>query len=312
MFNHVRPQLSRLSMFSRKLLQRFFSTELLPNFNFLLHLQNIYYFFYVTYIIYIYIINPLHDLYQLLLHHTSHSSSASCPSTLSTSLSHTSASSTSHAYMTYIMHTHTFLHKSCDSGCYAAVVTQELLNRFTGVNFRWPSCVWTSAKLLLLKFFELSFFSRQGQPGLIHRNVTLCEDCACRMHKRLLTCEFCLSWAARVCRTQKRAVKCKLSVAWCLPFARNEGLMSRTGNFESSDAQLCAKWRSNGKNWCKIAILDSRTSNANVGILQDQINHFERNEGGTSKTCVVFLKLRTQPFRTKWMSNVKTGVKLRF
>ena len=209
-------------------------------------------------------------------------------------------------------HTHTFLHKSCDSGCYAAVVTQELLNRFTGVNFRWPSCVWTSAKLLLLKFFELSFFSRQGQPGLIHRNVTLCEDSACRMHKHLLTCEFCLSWAARVCRTHKRAVKCKLSVAWCLPFAWNEGLMSRTGNFESSDAQLCAKWRSNGKNWCKIAILDSRTSNANVGILQDQINHFERNEGGTSKTCVVFLKLRTQPFRTKRMSNVKTGVKLRF
>ena len=38
----------------------FFPTELLPNFNFLLHLHNIYYFFYITYIIYIHIINPLH------------------------------------------------------------------------------------------------------------------------------------------------------------------------------------------------------------------------------------------------------------
>ena len=171
---------------------------------------------------------------------------------------------------------HTFLHMSCDSGCYAAVVTQGLLNRFTGVNFRWPSCVWTSAKLLFLKFFELSLFWRQGQPGLIHRNVTLCGDCACRMHKHLLTCQFCLSWAARVCRTHKRAVKCKLSVAWCLPFARNEGLMSRTGNFE--DAQLCTKWRSNGKNWCKIAILERQTQMLEFCKIRSTISNEMREE----------------------------------
>lgn len=100
-----------------------FSTELLPNFNFLLNLHNIYYVFYITYIIYIYIIKPLHGLYQLLLHHTSHTSSASCPSNLSTSLSHTSASSTSHAYMTYIMHTRSY------TRVVIAVVMQQLLHR---------------------------------------------------------------------------------------------------------------------------------------------------------------------------------------
>jgi hypothetical protein len=128
------------------------------------------------------------------------------------------------------------LHRSCYAGiaiqelwhtsCHTEFLTQEFLHRIPNPGDLLVSETYPAPTSQVLLNFLLW---QQGQLGGSLRNVTLCETCG----------EMRILWV------------------WRCPSARNEDESHQlvlTSSFETSDATLSHKWRSNGKNWCKNAI----------------------------------------------------------
>ena len=135
----------RLWRFYPKLLLRVSPKELLPNSTFT-SLHNISYFLAITYITYINFIYTTHIIYindivfshLLHLHHTHHLHQRHRLQTFTSSTSHSSSTSSTGAPCLHIPR------DSYNALC-TGVVTQKLTSR-------WSTCIWTPAKLLLLKF----------------------------------------------------------------------------------------------------------------------------------------------------------------
>ena len=255
--NHTPPDcLQRCYNHDRKVVPKapaksFFRTAA-AKFNVSLHLQSLAYIFHITYIIYINFSTSRTSLHQFHPHHMHHLhllylryiSFTSPTSSTPTSTSHlqlftssistwsTSTSSTSSTSIAQELLPQELPYRSYDT----QVVIQNSLHRSSCTGFQIQViCLYLKpTQLLLLKSSKLSPLA----AGAARRQLTK-RDPLRNMW-----------WNANF-------------VGVACPSARNEDESHQlvlTSSFETSDATLSHKWRSNGKNWCKKC--DFQISNA--------------------------------------------------
>ena len=145
-----------------------------------------------------------------------------------------------------------------DRSCYTGVVIQELLHTSLlpgDLRYVHLNSYKTSAPRVLLN----SLFWRQGQPGHVHRNVTLCGGRGYQTHECVVKCEFSWGWARDPLR--RSCVSCVSDARAWRPSA---GIVASNAwtcvvKCEFSEFSVAVwQWASSIKNCGKIAMLKSQ------------------------------------------------------